>query len=145
MRGELKEGGRGTAWSFGAARQHKPLPSVCCAAFCVSSVACGRQQQRLMTKNETHDSGTRLWRPPFKKSEAKAAVLSLRAQELCVSRGGRPGLPVPDNPFGLCGRKATMNYSFRTSEPRNCVKVEMAVPGSISLIVLMVSVDVKQH
>ena len=74
MRGELKVGGgvrRGRAWSFEAARQrqHKPLPSVCCAAFCVSSVAYGRWRQRLMTKNETHDSGTRLWRPASKKKK----------------------------------------------------------------------------
>ena len=27
----------------------------------------------------------------------------LRAQELCESRGGRPGLPVPNSPYGLCG------------------------------------------
>ena len=27
------------------------------------------------------------------------------AQELCDSRGGRPGLPVPNSPYGLCGRK----------------------------------------
>ena len=25
------------------------------------------------------------------------------AQELCESRGGRPGLPVPNKPYGLCG------------------------------------------
>ena len=31
-----------------------------------------------------------------------------RVQELCESRlGGRPGLPVPNSPYGLCGRKAT--------------------------------------
>ena len=29
-----------------------------------------------------------------------------RAQDLCESRGGRPGLPVPNSPYGLCGRKA---------------------------------------
>ena len=33
-----------------------------------------------------------------------------RAQELCGSRGGRPGLLVPNSPYGLCGRKATLNY-----------------------------------
>ena len=32
-----------------------------------------------------------------------------------------------------------------TSELRSCVKVEVAVLGSPSLIILMVSVDVKQH
>ena len=33
----------------------------------------------------------------------------------------------------------------QTSELRSCVKVEVIVLGSPSLIVLMVSVDVKQH
>ena len=32
-----------------------------------------------------------------------------RVQELCESRGGRPGLPVSKSPYGLCGRKATLN------------------------------------
>ena len=30
------------------------------------------------------------------------------------SRGGRPGLPVPNSPYGLCGRKATINVNLRT-------------------------------
>ena len=57
------------------------------------------------------------------------------AQELCESRGGRPGLPVPNSNshYCLCGCQAT-------SEFRSCVKVEVAV-----LMSLMVSVDVKQH
>ena len=29
------------------------------------------------------------------------------AEELCESRGGCPGLPVPNSPYGLCGRGAT--------------------------------------
>ena len=34
----------------------------------------------------------------------------LKAQELCESRGGRPGLPVPNSPlYGLFGRKAALN------------------------------------
>ena len=32
----------------------------------------------------------------------------IRAPELCESRGGRPGLPVPNSPYGLCGRKPTL-------------------------------------
>ena len=34
-----------------------------------------------------------------------------RAQELCESRGGRPGLPVsvPNKPDGFCGRKGVLN------------------------------------
>ena len=31
-----------------------------------------------------------------------------RAQEVCESRGGRPGHPAPNGPYGLCGRKATL-------------------------------------
>ena len=67
----------------------------------------------------------------------KATPNSLRAQELCESRGGHPGLPIPNSPYGLRGRKATLN--------RISGKVEVDVLGSQSLIVLMVSVDVKQH
>ena len=29
----------------------------------------------------------------------------VQSQELCKSRGGRPGLPVPNSLYGLCGRK----------------------------------------
>ena len=35
----------------------------------------------------------------------------IRAQELCESRGGRPGLPVPNKPNGFCGRKATLKQN----------------------------------
>ena len=31
-------------------------------------------------------------------------TLNLRAQELYESRGGRPGLSVPNSAYGLCGR-----------------------------------------
>ena len=37
-----------------------------------------------------------------------AVVRPLRAQELCESRGGRPGLPVPNSRYSLCGRKPTL-------------------------------------
>ena len=37
-----------------------------------------------------------------------------RAEELCESRGGRCGLPVPSSPYGLCGRKATLNLNSDT-------------------------------
>ena len=41
----------------------------------------------------------------------------IRAQELCESRGGRPGLPGPNRPYGLCGRKATLNLNKWGNEP----------------------------
>ena len=39
-----------------------------------------------------------------------------RAQKLCESGGGRPGLPIPNSPCGLCGRKATLKDMFRALE-----------------------------
>ena len=38
-----------------------------------------------------------------------------RAEELCASRGGRSGLPVPNSPYGLCGRKATLSLEEGSS------------------------------
>ena len=66
-------------------------------------------------------------------------------QELCESGGGRPELPVPNITYGLCGRKAALNLNLCHTELRSCVKVEVAVLGSPSLIFFMVSVDVKRH
>ena len=67
-----------------------------------------------------------------------------RPRELCASRGGRPGLPVPNSPYCLCGRKATLNKHCPI-ELRSCVQVEVDVLGSPSLTVRTVSVDVKQQ
>ena len=66
-------------------------------------------------------------------------------QELCQSRGGRLGFLVPDSFHGFCGGKSTFEEKNRSSEFKGCVKVEVAVLGSLSLIVFMVSVDVNQH
>ena len=73
-------------------------------------------------------------RPPRTSSPTSSA------QELCESRGGRPGFPVSDS-RGLCGRKATLEEEeeWCHSELRSCVKVEVAALGSPSLIVLTVS------
>ena len=38
--------------------------------------------------------------------------LEFRAQELCESRGGRLGLPVPNSPHGLCGRRAALHLNL---------------------------------
>ena len=45
-----------------------------------------------------------------------------RVEELCESAGGRPGLPVPNRPYGLCGRKATLKKKKKRnfSELRSC-------------------------
>ena len=63
----------------------------------------------------------------------RTQTLSIRVQDLCESCGGRPGLPVPNSPYGLCGRKAILNLNSKRQEFRICVKVEVAVVGSQSL------------
>ena len=49
----------------------------------------------------------------------------------------------PNSPYGVYGRKATLNLDLCHTEVRSCVKVEVAFLGSLSLTVLMVSVDVR--
>ena len=46
-------------------------------------------------------------------------IQNLRAQER-ENGGGRPGLSVPNSPYGLCGRKATLE------EKKNIVHSEWA-------------------
>ena len=65
-----------------------------------------------------------------------------RAQELCESRGGRPGLPFLT--LLTVSVDVKQHWTLR-SELKSCVKVKAAVLGSPSLIGLMVSMDVKQH
>ena len=43
----------------------------------------------------------------YKVTQGKSVCV--RAQELCESRGGRPGLPVSNKPYGPCGRKVMLN------------------------------------
>ena len=50
-----------------------------------------------------------LRRPPYIYINFKVTESHVRAQEVCESRGGRPGHPVPVSPYGLCARKATLN------------------------------------
>ena len=73
-------------------------------------------------------------------------VSQARAQKkLFKSRGGHPGLPVPKSPEGLCGSKATFEEEETVLEFRSCVKVQVDILISPSLVVRIVSVDVKQH
>ena len=44
--------------------------------------------------------------PEFKTGEEKS--FRIRVRELCESRGGCPGLLVPNSPYGLRGCKATL-------------------------------------
>ena len=69
----------------------------------------------------------------------------LRAQELWEKGGGHPGFSVPTSPRGLCGRKAILAKKSEVREIRSCVKHEVAVLDSPSLLFLAVGVDVKQH
>ena len=53
---------------------------------------------------------------------------------VCESRDGRPGFPVPNSPYGLCGRKATLIVQ-ELCESRG------GRPGQSVLTSLLVSVD----
>ena len=44
---------------------------------------------------------------------------------MCESQGGHPGLPVPNSPYCLCGRKATLNWLA-------CVSIFKHFCGSLS-------------
>ena len=55
-----------------------------------------------------------------------------QTQELCESRDGRPGLLVPNSPYGLCGHKAALKLimtvlctwrSYRWNKGRRPVSV----------------------
>ena len=48
-----------------------------------------------------------IFRPTHRYICLEFAAKCFRAQELYESRGGRPELPVPNKPYGSCGRKAT--------------------------------------
>ena len=63
-----------------------------------------------------------------------------RAQELCESRGGRPGLPVPNSPYGLCGRKATLKNRAQELCKSRGGRPRRPVPNKPTVFV-----DVKQH
>ena len=52
----------------------------------------------------------------------KANLNLNRVQELRESRGGRPGLPVPNSSHALRGRKVTLNLN-KTSELKEKSKV----------------------
>ena len=79
---------------------------------------------------------------PYTRKHRHPTPVELRS---CVKVGVRTGLPVPNSPYGLCGLKAILNLNHCGSELRSCVKVEVSVLCSLSLIVLMVSVAIKQH
>ena len=49
---------------------------------------------------------------------------------MCKSQGGRPGLPVPNSPYGLCRRNATVNtITCVPTYPSSC-----ADPGRLFVV-----------
>ena len=66
-----------------------------------------------------------------------------KAEELRASRDAHHGFPISNSPYSLCGRKATVNEE--SAELRSCVEVVVTILSSLSLTVLMASVDLKQH
>ena len=71
---------------------YEPVTSVCC-----QKIPCIFCSQHYVF---THTSSSLKWYASYvDDSELRSC--------LCESRGGRPGLPVPNSPYDLCGRKAT--------------------------------------
>ena len=54
--------------------------------------------------------------------------LELRAQEVCESRGGRPGLPVPNKPYGCCWRKEP--WKRKACQPCSWCHTDSLTPNS---------------
>ena len=117
------------------------LETQSCTLFthsCVSLCACGMSFARIQRAQSPTNNGAS---EPFKTDLTILLILRLekakdphpsapfRAQELCESRGGRPGLPVPNilNNYGLCGRKATLNSNIRTGVMRDLFQSSGAV------------------
>ena len=73
----------------------------------VTHLCCPQERLRLP---EGRSKGE-VYVPPPSPSGPPLTPLPLRAQELCESRGDRPGLPAPNSSYGLCGRKATVSHS----------------------------------
>ena len=55
----------------------------------------------------------------------KFQLPSVELRSCVKSRGGRPGLPVPNSPYGLCGREATLNKSDLQHESAEIVSVSV--------------------
>ena len=66
--------------------------------------------------------------------------LRVRVQDLCESRGGHPGLPVPNSLHGLSGRKSSLKKKSLGQSSGAVWKKRW-----MSVIIRKVSVDVKQH
>ena len=68
------------------------------------------------------------------KQHLKKEAIWFRAQELCESRGGHPGLPVPNSPYGLCGREATLEHGHTVRAQELCEsrggRLGLPVPNS---------------
>ena len=78
-----------------------------------------------------------------RKQKNKNGRKMFRELRSCVkSRGGCPGLPVPNSPHGLCGRKATLNLNVSCWSPRDvcagrrCWALTQRVGQSFTSIVL---------
>ena len=56
-------------------------------------------------------------------------VVEHRVQELCESRGGRPGLTVHNSPYGFCGRKATFNVNASSLRAQELCENGSGRPG----------------
>ena len=100
--GDVKHHETGSGGDLASAKQL--LYSATC-----SFASCAEQSHKdRATVRTTGCWTTRSKRPPN-------PLWELGAQVLCESRSGRPGFPVANSHYGLCGRKATLVLSYESS------------------------------
>ena len=60
---------------------------------------------------------------------------------MCENRGGRPGLPVPNGPYGLCGRKAKLNLNLNSRNPTAPTTGHFSLCGLAASVGVLVGLD----
>ena len=110
---------------------------------CENALAVGHTRPQRLLINPPHAcavSTIKGWTVATTGQEVQSHCQALATKDLSLSSFGGVSTTATEPRV-----KRTEERLFSDSEPRSCVQVEVAVQGSPSLIVLMVSVDVKQH
>ena len=74
----------------------------------------GRQHSGSLPVNKVHNFEKDIFKTMTCKEVGSLVSICVQSSSVCESRGGRPGLPVPNS---LCGRKATLNLCECAWEP----------------------------
>ena len=90
-----------------------------CVCVCVHACDCSMQLNSGMTALHRGRSTCSLYNPRFQSLPQVPCWPHIKTSDTDIqssgavcgeSQGGRPGLPIPNSPYGLCGCKAKKNY-----------------------------------